>query len=310
MKCLLIINQNANKGKSLQIHEDIQKAFENTEHSFEIKRTKGPDDARIYAYDAVGEFDVIAACGGDGTVNETVDGLLQRSTELNLAIEDRPRLAIFPIGRGNDFAWMMDINSDNIENIVNNITQNKFRVIDAGWCKGGRFTEGAYFINGLGIGFEPLVNYNASKYKKVSGSLSYILALFHTLAHYPKAMKLEITYEDGTKEEVNSQQLSIGNGRRMGSSFLMSPKAIVDDGVLDFVYAFRPISRHGILYVATKFFKGTQIKDKHFKMKRVKSLFIESKEKNMVAHIDGEMVGIDLQQIEIKVVQSAIAIIC
>jgi YegS/Rv2252/BmrU family lipid kinase len=310
MKCLLIINQNANKGKSIQIHDDICLAFENTENTFEVKKTTAPDDARKFAYDAVGEFDVIAACGGDGTVNETVDGMLKRSTELDLSIEQRPKLAIFPIGRGNDFAWMMNIKSDNIETIVDNITQNKSRVIDAGWCRGGRFTNGAYFINGLGIGFEPLVNYNASKYKNVSGSLSYILALIHTLAHYPKAMKLKITYADEITEDVLSQQLSIGNGRRMGSSFLMSPKAIVDDGVLDFVYAYRPISRQVILFVALKFFKGKQLNDSHFKMKRIKSLKIESAKADMVAHIDGEMIGISLKEIEIKILQNAIAIIC
>jgi YegS/Rv2252/BmrU family lipid kinase len=310
MKCLLIINQNANKGKSIQIHNDIYSAFENTEHSFEIKRTIGPDDARRFAYNAVGKFDIIAACGGDGTVNETVDGMLQRSTELNLTIDKRPKLAIFPIGRGNDFAWMMNIKSDNIEIIVNNITQNKSRVIDAGWCRGGRFPNGAYFINGLGIGFEPLVNYNASKYKNVSGALSYILALIHILSHYPKAMNLKVSFADGTNEAIHSQQVSIGNGRRMGSSFLMSPKAIVDDGVLDFVYAYRPISRYKIIFVALKFFKGKQLKDSHFKMKRIKSLIIESDQNDMVAHIDGEMIGINLKKIEIEVKKNAIAIIC
>lgn len=310
MKCLLIMNQSANKGKSTQIHDKIRAEFENTDNTFELKRTKGPDDARIYAYDAVGVFDVIAACGGDGTVNEIVDGMLQRSAELDLAIEDKPRLAIFPIGRGNDFAWMMGITNYDIETIVSNISQNKYRVIDAGWCKGGRFPEGAYFINGLGIGFEPLVNYRAGLYKRISGSLSYILGLFSTLLHYPKAMHLKITYSDGVEEEVHSQQLSIGNGRRMGSSFLMSPEAIVDDGLLDFVYSYIPISRQAILFVATKFFKGKQLEDKHFKMKRVKSLTIESLKKDMVVHIDGEMVGVDLDNIIIKVKQNAIAIIC
>lgn len=310
MKCLLIMNQNANKGKSIKIHDDICLAFENTDNSFEIKRTTAPDDARRFAYDAVGEFDVIVACGGDGTVNETVDGMLQRATELKLSINQRPKLAIFPIGRGNDFAWMMNINSDNIETIVDNITQNKFRVIDAGWCRGGRFPDGAYFINGLGIGIEPLVNYSAGNYKNVSGSLGYVLALIHTLVYYPKAMNLKVTFADGTTEDVQSQQLSIGNGRRMGSSFLMSPKAIVDDGVLDFVYAYRPISKKVILFVALKFFKGKQLNDSHFKMRRLKSLKIESAKADMVAHIDGEMIGTSLKELEIKVMENAIAVIC
>ncbi|MGH4038354.1 MAG: diacylglycerol/lipid kinase family protein [Sphaerochaeta sp.] len=310
MNCLLIMNQNANKGKSVQIHQEIEKAFQNTKHDYVMRQTADANDARKFAYEAVGKYDVIVACGGDGTVNETVDGMLKRCEELELDIQDRPKLAIFPIGRGNDFAWMMDIDGDDIEHIVSNITNNKHKVIDAGWCRGGRFPDGAFFINGLGIGFEPTVNYNAGKYKNVSGSMSYIMALFHTLVHYPLAMNITIKNEDGTSEKVSSQQLSIGNGRRMGSSFLMSPKAIVDDGLLDFVYAYRPISRRVILLVALKFFKGKQIEDSHFKMRRIKSLMIESELNNMVAHIDGEMIGTTLNHLEIKVRERAIAIIC
>lgn len=310
MNCLLIINQNANKGKSIKIHDAICDAFKKTKHTYKIKRTTGSNDARQFSYEAVGKYDLIVACGGDGTVNEIVDGILNRSTEMNLPIESRPKLAIFPIGRGNDFAWMMDIENNNIDSIIDNINKNKFRVIDAGWFKGGSFINGAYFINGLGIGFEPTVNYNASKYKNVSGSMSYILALVHTLLHYPNAMNLKITHENGNIEKIHSQQLSIGNGRRMGSSFLMSPKAIVDDGLLDFVYAYKAISRFRILFVALKFFKGNQIYDSHFKMKKIQSVKIESDSNNIVAHMDGEMIGINLKKLEIEVKKNAIAIIC
>jgi YegS/Rv2252/BmrU family lipid kinase len=310
MECLLIINSNANKGKTAKLQEEIIKAFDKIGYNYKVIRTKGADDARTIAYESVGYFDLIAACGGDGTINEVVDGLLKRSQELNLSIEKKPVLAIFPIGRGNDFAWSLNIKSYDIKSVINNIKNNKQRVIDVGWAKGGRFPNGSFFVNGLGIGFEPTVNFRASKYKRVSGTMSYLLAFANTLAHYPKAMNLRICINGGLAEEINSQQLSVGNGKRMGGAFLMCPKAKVDDGALDFVFAYKPISRYNIFFVALKFFKGKQLNDTHFRMELIKSLIVESDKDNMVVHIDGEMVGTSINKIEILLKEKALAIIC
>lgn len=310
MDCLLIMNSNANKGKTTKLQDEIINSFKIIGYNYKVVKTKSADDARVIAYESVGHFDLVAACGGDGTINEVVDGLLKRSQELNLTIEKKPILAIFPIGRGNDFAWSLNIKSYDIKSVITNIKNNKQRVTDVGWCKGGRFQDGSFFVNGLGIGFEPSVNYRASKYKKVSGTMSYLVAFVNTMAHYPKPMNLIITSDDGTVENINSQQLSIGNGRRMGGAFLMCPKAILDDGLLDFVYAYKPISRRNILLVGLKFFKGNQLKDKHFKMKLIKSLIVESDKDNMVIHIDGEMVGTTINKIEILIKEKALTIIC
>lgn len=310
MECLIIMNSNANKGKTIKLQEKIISSFKELGYDYKIVKTEGSDHARKIAYDCVTKYKLVAACGGDGTINEVVDGILTRSQELNLSLEEKPTLAIFPIGRGNDFAWSLNIKSYDIKSVISHIKNNKQRVIDVGWCKGGRFPNGSFFVNGLGIGFEPRVNYRASNYKKVSGTMSYLLAFANTLIHYPKSMNLVLSIDDGLSEHINSQQLSVGNGRRMGGAFLMCPLAKVDDGFLDFVYAYRPISRNKIFFVALKFFKGNQIKDKSFKMKLIKSVTIESDKANMVVHIDGEMIGTSLDKIEILVKEKALSIIC
>lgn len=309
MICLLIINPNANKGKSKRIGEEILNSFKKTDNVLKIKTTTKKGDARVFAYEAVGSVDIIAACGGDGTVNEVSNGILSRCEELNLPIEKRPKLAIFPVGRGNDFAWMMGIDIKQVEQIIDNIVKDKHKVIDAGWCKGGDFPNGAYFVNGLGIGFEPLVNFKASSYKKISGALSYLFALFYVLKHYPRPMKLKVLFGK-EKVHLETQQISVGNGKRMGHMFLMTPSSVVDDGLFDVVYANQPIKKKNIIAVAMKFFSGKQVDDYRFSSRRETEIMIESEDNDMAIHIDGEKVGVGLKNIEILLKKKAIAIIC
>ncbi len=308
-KGLVILNPNANKGKGKKLESIIYDAFKRENVLIEIIKSKGINDCRKIAYEAVGNYSFITAAGGDGTANEVADGIIKRSNELNLSIDEMPMFSILPTGRGNDFAWFLEINGKDINAIVKKIINNEYKAIDVGYCIGGRFLEGTHFINGLGIGFEPSVNFIASSYKKVSGTLSYVLALFQMLRHYPVAMDLEIETLS-KKFTVKSQQLSIGNGRRMGSAFLMTPKAIIDDGFLDFVYAFKPIEKNKILKTAIKFLSGKQLDDPHFSFSREKWIKITSTKNNMPIHIDGEMVGKDVKTIEIYIKEKALKVIC
>jgi YegS/Rv2252/BmrU family lipid kinase len=305
---LVILNPNANKGKALKLENRIIKAFENEDLDIDLVKSKGVEDCRKCAYEAVDKYSLICAVGGDGTVNEVVDGILKKAEDSSISFDKLPLLGIIPIGRGNDFAWMLDLRNKSIEDLVSKIKKGENKVIDIGYCVGGNYPNGAHFVNGLGIGFEPSVNFIASSYKHVSGTLSYILALFNMLRHYPIAMDLEIEKESGSFS-VKSQQLSIGNGRRMGGAFLMTPKAILDDGYFDFVYANKPIAKNKILKTAIKFLSGKQIEDNHFLFSKEKWLNIYAKNNDMPIHIDGEMVGKNVEKIEITIKEHAIRVI-
>ena len=307
-KGLVILNPNANKGKSSKLDKKISQAFKSVNIDVDIIESKAINDCRKIAYEAVGRYDFITAAGGDGTVNECIDGILKRSEELSLPINERPIFSILPVGRGNDFAWMLKINKLHINDIVKKIKNNNYKQIDVGYCIGGRFLEGAHFINGLGVGFEPSVNFIASSYKRVSGTFSYILAVLNLLRHYPLPLDLKIETESGIID-VKSQQLSVGNGRRMGGAFLMTPKALLDDGYLDFVYANKPIAKNKIIKTAIKFLSGKQLNDEHFSYSKEKWINIFSKNHDMPIHIDGEMVGKTVEKIEITIKEGAINVI-
>jgi diacylglycerol kinase family enzyme len=160
----------------------------------------------------------------------------------------------------------------------------------------------------VGIGFEPMVNYVASSFKRISCMASYLLGFLQVLLNYPKAVPLTITTE---KEKIvlETQQISVCNGRRMGSTFIMGPKAEVDDGLLDVVYANTPIAGSKILWYALKFFSGTQLKSKKFSMIRSDEVKIEAAEDLLVCHADGEGVSQGCRTIEVKLYKNGLKFI-
>lgn len=305
---LVILNPNANKGKATKLEKRLNRAFINEGFDIDLVKSKGVEDCRRVAYDAVGKYSFICAVGGDGTVNEVVDGILKKVDEINIKLQDIPLFAIIPIGRGNDFAWMLGFRKNTIEQMVKKIKEGNTKLIDVGYCIGGRYPSGCHFVNGLGIGFEPSVNFIASNLKRVSGTLSYIIALLIMLKNYPKPMDLIIEKESGIIN-LKSQQLSIGNGRRMGGAFLMTPKAILDDDFLDFVYAHKPIAKNKILRTAIKFLSGKQLKDEKFTFSREKWIVIKEQKCGMPIHIDGEIVGKNVEKIEIYIKNKVLNVI-
>ncbi len=307
-KGLVILNPNANKGKGSSLEKEIVKSFKDNNISINLVKSSSQNDCRQFAYDNVENYDFICAVGGDGTVNEVVDGILKKAKDKSINIEKLPFFSMIPVGRGNDFAWMLGLRDKSIDTLVYKIKEEKTKLIDVGFCKGGKYPQGCNFVNGLGIGFEPSVNFVASEYKKISGTFSYICALFHMLRKYPEPFNLIIEKESGTIN-IKSQQLSLGNGRRMGGAFLMTPKAIIDDGYLDFVYAHEPINKNKILKTAIKFLSGKQLYDKKFTFSREKWVKITAQNCAMPIHIDGEIVGKNVEKIEIYIQNKVLKVI-
>ncbi|AEV29733.1 conserved protein of unknown function BmrU [Sphaerochaeta pleomorpha str. Grapes] len=286
-KLLIILNPHAAKGKAKDHQQEIVDCFSQGGYDCSFELTEKMHDATKLAYDAaLSGHDIVVAAGGDGTVNEVADGLLRAVSEKGVAC---PAMGIIPIGRGNDFAWALGIPLS-IPKACQIILDGKTRLIDTGLSLGGLYPEGRYFVNGEGMGFEPLVNFIASEFKHVSGTLSYVFALIRILIHYPKPFHVRMTI-DGKETVLDTQQVSICNGRRMGSAFIMGPDAILDDGFFDIVYANQPIKSSRLVPIALKFFKGTQVKLPSFSVVRGKKISLVCENQPMPVHVDGEEIS-------------------
>lgn len=303
-KLFILLNPHAAKGRGMVRKKEILALFSQGGYDATVVMTEKGNGASSLAYNATLDgWPTIIAAGGDGTVNEVVDGILRAVTEKQVPV---PRLGVLPVGRGNDFAWGMGIPRD-LKKASELIIAGKTRTIDAGITYGGLYPQGRYFINGQGVGFEPLVNFIASDFKHVSGTLSYVLALIRILIAHPEPYQVQLTL-DGKTQHLVTQQLSICNGRRMGSAFIMGPDALFDDGYFDVVFANQPVKNSRLLFIALKFFKGTQVKLPIFSVVRAKSIKLVSENNPMPVHVDGEEISKGCMQFSTELLPSMLPV--
>ncbi|WP_410506224.1 diacylglycerol/lipid kinase family protein [Haloimpatiens sp. FM7315] len=215
-KHLFILNPSAGKGDALKYIPLIENYFNDLDHEFEIKITEYKGQATELAKDFSKKgFHRIYAVGGDGTVNEVLNGLIGSSSILG----------IIPCGTGNDF--IKNITSSK-KDILKNTIQGTIKEIDIGKINKN------YYINISSIGLDSEVTYNARLFKGkkyIPSKLAYILSLLYTPFKF-KPLKLDITIDD-TNFSQESLLLTSSNGKCYGGGIYITPEADIFDGYLD-----------------------------------------------------------------------------
>jgi YegS/Rv2252/BmrU family lipid kinase len=300
-KYWIILNPTAGKGKAAKQRPVIESFMRKSGRDFEILMTKAPGDALNMVRDLpLKPDDAVIAAGGDGTCNEVVNGLLLRKSP------SPPLFGILPIGRGNDFSFTPGIPGD-VEKALQTLIDAKERPLDAGFVKGGFFTEGRFFVNGVGIGFDTKVGFEAAKMKIKSG-ISYVFGAIINVVRYEPSPVLKIRYDEN-EVTLPAVLVSIVNGRRMGGSFFMGPNAILDDGLLDICYVRHQSSRMKLLKVLTHYTKGTQSQCEGVTLGRGLKFHLQALEGGMAAHCDGETICYEGKELEINCVPGALRLI-
>ena len=180
-----------------------------------MRLTSEAGDARRIAAEAVREgFEVIIAAGGDGTLNEVVNGIGGSTV----------RLGILPVGTMNVFATELGIPQGNLERAWSVIEQGKVVEVDLPKANDTHFIQ----LAGVGLDAE-VVRKTTADSKKALGPLSYLLTLVQVAAHKPSRVMLEA---EGGRISEGSFAL-IGNGRLYGGPFPVFQRASLFDGLLD-----------------------------------------------------------------------------
>lgn len=305
MPVLLIINPNAKKGKGVEKANEIVKIFRCNNMDVSVAFTQGPGHARTLAYEAVQDgFDIIIAAGGDGCMNEVINGIMSYPKHNHV------KFGIIPIGRGNDYAYSLGLPTDIVAS-TELILAGNVRRVDVGRTINNISGEVSYFLNGNGYGFEPLINYKASLFKHLNGMASYIAGFLRMLISPPKPYTLDL-YLDGELAERNlrTQQISICLGRRMGSTFMLAPSASIDDGLFDVMYTRHPLSSFKLLSAALQFLRGVHVNNKKtFCLRNVRKVDIKSISDNLTSHVDGEMIALENgRDFSIEILEKGIAV--
>ncbi len=300
---LLIYNPVANQGGAQKILQKVKDLFEMYDFKYDLKLTENHGHALDLAkQEAESGRNLIIAAGGDGTMNEVINGLMRADLKDN----KRPVMGVLPVGRGNDFSFGMDLPSE-VEKNVRAITEGKTRKIDIGIVTGGDYPNGRYFGNGVGLGFDTVVGFEAAKIKWAKGAASYFAGLIKTISLYRTTPTYEIILDDETITQP-SLMVSIMNGKRMGGAFHMAPDGDPGDGFFNLCIA-RQVSQMKILPLATRFISGSQANHPAIRMPKSSKVRVRALNGSIPAHADGETICTAGEELLIELIPQAIEVI-
>jgi YegS/Rv2252/BmrU family lipid kinase len=230
-KWQVIVNPNAGNGKGKKDWDRISSLLNEEELPYTVRFTEKKGHAIEFTIESINAgFRKIITVGGDGTLNEVVNGVFSNS----LCPTKDITLAMIPVGTGNDWGRMFGIPLD-YRKAIKIIRENKHMVQDVGQVSfyDGTEEKKRYFINIAGLGFESVVvrRTNIQKDKGRGGKAIYFYNLLMSLLSY-KNTKAELIV-DGRKITSDVFSINVGNGKYCGGGMRQTPDALPDDGILD-----------------------------------------------------------------------------
>jgi YegS/Rv2252/BmrU family lipid kinase len=283
----VILNPHAGGGKGAHDQKLMEQFLKQSGILYQITISRFPGHAVEIARDLVenGATHIIVA-GGDGTLNEVVNGIFQSGGEAGSEIT----LGMLPVGTGNDWIKTFGI-PDHYQKAIDIIKSNKTVLQDVGeiTCLMDGQTSKRYFVNIAGFGFDALVAKNANnlKFKGITGIRVYIQSLLSGYLNY-NSRNTQI-HIDGTSLEVNLFSASIGIGKFNGGGMMQVPEANPLKGLFH-ITVIRKIGIWGILTNFKGLYSGEFIHDRRVSTHSGKEIRIFS-DVPLPCETDGETVG-------------------
>jgi diacylglycerol kinase (ATP) len=303
MRYKIILNPISGRGNGERSLPQIKNLLNNHGLDYDIVLTERPWHAAELTQQAVADgYDVVVAAGGDGTANEVINGLMTAKT----SGVGSAAMGMLCVGRGNDFAFGVDIPMD-LEEACSLLAHDHRRLIDVGHVVGGLYPQGRFFGNGVGVGFDAVVGFEALKMKRLHGFISYLVAAIKTIFLYYKAPQVRIVF-DGEEITLPALMVSVMNGRRMGGGFMMAPQGVNDDGLFDLCIA-REVSRPKIFALIPRFMQGTQATHPAIQTKQTQRLTVTALQGVLPAHADGETLCTEGQELVVELLPRQIEMI-
>ncbi len=297
----LIINPNADMGNAWRQASDLRPVAEEyggADWAGTVYPTHAVELAKQAAEDG---YEIVVAVGGDGTVHEVINGLMQ------VPANKRPKLGVVPLGSGNDFAHILGMH-EKADRALKQIMTAKPRKIDIGVVEDEHGRK-EYWDNTINIGFGGSVNIYSHNLPVVRGFLMYFVAVLLTIFRHYDVLEMKLK-TDTDEWQQNVMMLAVCNGPREGGGFQTAPDAIIDDGILNFV-AVKEVSRAMMFRLIPEFMNGTHGKFKQIQMGTMKSIDIDCPQ-SLILHLDGETYAgfaSDVHNLRIKILPNEIEVL-
>lgn len=283
-KVLAVVNPKAGQGRAGRRWAKLKTSLTRPDWELDEAFTTAPGDATLITRDAIhAGYDVVLAVGGDGTVNEVINGFFDGES----LIDQNVHLGVVPAGSGGDFVRSFD----QFEVCSRLERPNRYSVaypIDVGkvvYTGGDGRQYIRYFLNvsDIGIGAETVKRVETG-YKRLGGRLGFFSGTVVTMVVY-RNTELEISIDDyQTKGRYAS--IVIANGRYFGGGMEVAPLARLSTGVFS-VLSIGDLSRLDLIGNFLKVYKGTHLSHPGIDSREAKSVRVRS-EKAIALEADGE----------------------
>lgn len=300
----VIVNPTSGAGHGLKDYPKIAKLLRDNQIYHDAVFTEHQYHATELAVEAVNKgYRKIIVVGGDGTLNEVVNGLfIQKQCE-----PKDIRLAVIAVGTGNDWVRTFGIPS-NYSQAIRAIKEGKTFLQDVGAVSytESKFTQTRYMVNVAGLGFDAFVIsiFNHWKAKGYKGRWLYIASILKAYFKY-KSSGVKISVDGNQIFNNLLFSMAVGICKYNGGGVQQLPKAVADDGLLD-ITLIKPLHWWHIVFRLRRLFDGGIYSIGHVKHAQGKLIRIESTPPIRL-ECDGELMG--YTDVEISVVPQAIRVV-
>jgi len=257
-RTLCVVNPTSANGRTSKAWRRIEQALANRNIKMDVQYTTGPGDATLITRKALQSgYNRIVSVGGDGTLNEVVNGFFDEKQQ---PVNPQGGLSFVPLGTGGDFARMFNLSRD-LDSIARLFTDPQERYCDlvlATYTSWQETEERRFYINEADVGLGSATVYRVNNGSKaLGGSLSFLLAFLYTVFTY-RNIELHIKVDGETKYEGKTGVIVVGNGSYFGGGVKIAPDAQIDDGLLEIILA-KDLRKRDLLANLTNMYKGTHL---------------------------------------------------
>lgn len=280
----VIVNPIAGAGRTVRKWPQIMGLLKNIGLSFEYDLTEASGHAIELAKSAAKKgYELVVSVGGDGTINEIVNGLYNAGNIRDVT------LGIISTGVGSDFIRTIGI-PRSYKEACQRLMNSRKLVVDLGvveYVNNGEVSK-RLFVNFAGLGFDAeVVKATTQRFKALGSTPSYLIGLLTTFVFYEtKQVSLIL---DGQPEERRVWTILMSNGKYGGGGMLAAPNADLTDGLLD-VVVIGDLSKLNLLKSLPRIYKGTHLSHPKVTVKRAREIDIRPRQQ-MSLQADGELLG-------------------
>ncbi|MDQ3370400.1 MAG: diacylglycerol kinase family lipid kinase [Myxococcota bacterium] len=289
-RTVVVVNPKSQGGRLgsrwTELADTIGRAF-----PFDDVQTTGPGDATRLTREALSAgAERVVAIGGDGTVNEVVNGFFD---ERGTPIAPEASFGLIPFGTGGDFRRTFDLPTETAAAAAV-IAANHRRKIDVGKLAfrataGGSATR--MFANIASFGVSGVVDRLVNESGKKLGRLSFLWATARATLSYTN-QRVQLVFDGKDRVEATINTVAVANGRYFGGAMMVAPHAEVDDGAFD-VVSLGDLGFRDLLTSGRRLYKGTHLTMDKVSTRRAKVVEAEAIDPGAVIEldIDGESPG-------------------